>query len=75
MNDTLLLSRFYDNESEREAVKTFMIAVLGEIAVEKAFEGEDTGGIKEARECVEKSFDRLKEKYAKLEPAVISNSR
>lgn len=70
-----LLKRFYDNEGEREAVKAFQLAVLGEIAVEKAFDGKPTSGIQEARECVEKMFDRLAEQYGKIEPAVINNSR
>lgn len=74
MTDTLL-QRFYENEGERETVKAFMIAVLGEIAVEKAFEGEDTCGIKEARKCVEKMFDTLSERYAKKEKPIVSNSR
>jgi hypothetical protein len=74
MND-ILLQRFYENEGERETVKTFMVKTLGELAIEKAFDGEDTGGIKEARECVERMFDALSERYGKITPAQINNSR
>ena len=73
MNATL--KQFYDNEIEREAVREFMISVLGEMAVEKAFDGKSTSGIQEARECVEKSFDKLGELYGKMKTAVINNSR
>lgn len=70
-----ILKQFYDNESGREAVKQFMIEVLGEMAIEKAFEGIPTDGIQEARACVEKSFDKLAELYGKVKPSVIPNSR
>lgn len=70
-----VLKQFYDNENEREAVKEFMITVLGEIAIDRAFAGDPTSGIQEARECIEKSFDKLGELYAKIKPTVIPNSR
>lgn len=70
-----ILQQFYENEAQREAVKEFMITVLGEMAIERAFDGKPTSGIQEARECVEKSFDKLEEVYSTKEKAVINNSR
>ena len=69
------LKTFQDNEVQREAVREFMIAALGNIAVERAFEGKSTSGIQEARECVEKTFDKLAELYGTVKPTVITNSR
>lgn len=70
-----LLRNFYQNEKLREEVRQFMIERLGVMAIERAFAGEDTSGIKEARECVEKTFDKLEELYSKKEEPVINNSR
>ncbi len=53
------LRNFYQNENEREAVKLFFIETLGEMAKEKAFDGESVVGIKEARDMVERSFETL----------------
>lgn len=69
------LKQFYDDEGQREAVREFMIEVLGEMAIERAFDGKPTVGIQEARELVEKTFNKLAEKYGKIEKPIISNSR
>ena len=70
-----ILSLFYANESEREAVKEFLISVLGEIAIEKSFKREDVSGIADARDCIERSFDKLQELYGKKEKVVYDSSR
>lgn len=70
-----ILRGFYNNEGEREAVKGFLVEMLGEIAIERAFDGKDTKGIQEARECVERAFDRLEEKYGKIKKPIAINSR
>jgi hypothetical protein len=70
-----ILSTFYNNESQRETVRTFMIEVLKELAVEKTFDGKETKGIKDARECVEKMFDKLEELYGIIKKPLITNSR
>ncbi len=70
-----ILRNFYNNQSEREAVKAFLIEMLKEIAVERAFAGEDTLGIQEANECVIKAFDNLEVAYGKIEVALETNSR
>jgi hypothetical protein len=69
------LQVFYLNETQRDAVHNFMVEVLREITVEKAFDGEDVSGIKEARNLVEKMFEKLEEQYGIKEKPVIANSK
>lgn len=69
------LRAFYENETEREAVKMFMVETLGEIAKEKAFNGEDTSGIQEAKECIDKTFQSLEEKYGIIKPPITRDSK
>jgi hypothetical protein len=66
---------FYENVSEREAVHAYMIETLKEIAVEKAFNGESTAGIKEASTTIERLFDKLEQEYGKIQSIKESNSR
>ncbi len=73
MNPTL--KTFYENQNERETVKLFLIETLKGIAVERAFNGQDTYGIQEANEAIIKMFDKLDEIYGKIKPPVIGNSR
>lgn len=70
-----ILRTFYNNEVEREAVRGFMVETLGQIAIERAFGGEATQGIQEARECINKMFDKLEELYDIIKAPVIINSR
>lgn len=70
-----ILRQFYENTGERDAVKAFLTDVLKEIAVERTFNGEDVGGIKDAKDCVEKAFDRLEELYGIKKKATITDSR
>jgi len=70
-----VLRNFYSNEAERDAVKEFMIEVLKELAVERTFDGKPVTGIPEARELVDRLFDKLQELYGKIKEPVISNSR
>lgn len=53
----------------------FMIESLKEMTVEKAFEGESVAGIQEARALVDKMFEKLEEKYGKIEVIINANSR
>lgn len=69
-----LLAQFYEQEGIRKAVEEFMVETLKEYAVEKTFEGESVGGIKEAREVVEKMFDKLDTIYGKIK-VTETNSR
>ena len=69
------LKLFYDNVTEREAVREFLIESLREIAIEKTFDGEDVTGIKEARQTIDKMFDKLDELYGIKSAIIMSNSR
>ncbi len=69
------LLTFYRNESERNAVKAFFVDALGAMAINNAFAGESTIGIKEAKECVQNAFDKLEELYTEKQEPIISNSR
>lgn len=70
-----LLLTFYNNQAEREAVKAFMIDTLKEIAVDRAFSGQDVYGMQQAKECIDRAFDKLEETYGKIESPVITNSK
>ncbi len=69
------LQLFYNNENEREAVKAFMIKVLRELSADAALEGEDTKGFKEAKDMVDKMFDKLDELYGIIKEPANQNSR
>ncbi len=69
------LNQFYNNEGLREAVRTFMVECLADMAVEKTFDGDSVVGIKEARDLIDVMFNKLEEKYAKLEAPIIRNSK
>ena len=69
------LNLFYQNESEREAVKAFFIQTLEELAVERVFDKQSVAGIYEARKVVSKVFDKLEEKYGTPVKRQIFNSR
>ena len=69
------LLTFFNNESEREAVRSFLIKCMEEMAVERAFAGESVAGIKEANDLIGKAFDKLADAYGKVEEPITSNSR
>jgi hypothetical protein len=68
------LKAFYENEAQRESVRAFMVECLKEIAVDRAFAGEDIKGIPEAHKLIGAMFDKLDELYGKIE-VIKSNSR
>ena len=69
------LKTFYSNTGERDEVKAFMLEVLGELAVERTFNGEEVGGIKDAKECIDRMFDKLEELYGEKPEVIITNSK
>lgn len=69
------LKVFYENETEREAVREFMTETLRTLAADRAMEGKPTSGILEARECIDMAFDKMAELYGTVKPANITNSR
>lgn len=73
--NNIILKQFYDNKALREAVRWFFTENLKELAAEKTFLGESVSGIKDAKDLVDKSFDKLDEFYAKMPSSDIPNSR
>lgn len=69
------LQIFYANETEREAVKQFMIDTLGVMAIDKSFAGKPTVGIAEAKECIDKMFADLEATFGEHKKVEIANSR
>lgn len=69
------LRTFYNNETQREALKEFMVETIREIAADKAIDGQDTSGIKEGRECIEQTFDKLEKKYGIIKERIIQNPK
>lgn len=69
------LALFYRNESERDAVKAFLISCLGELAVERTFDKKDVSGIADAKDVIESAFNKLEEQFAEKKPPLASNSR
>lgn len=57
------LKDFFLNELMRNEVKEYLEGYLRLLAVERAFAKEDTLGIAEAREILEKAFDNLEATY------------
>lgn len=58
-----ILRQFYNNETQREVVKGFLIDTLKQIAIDRTFNSKDTGGISDAKECIDNAFDKLEELY------------
>lgn len=69
------LFKFHQNKAQREIVKAFLIQNLKELAVARTFNGEPVTGIKDAKEAIDKSFDKLEEIYGKIKEKKIPNSR
>lgn len=69
------LQTFYTNTPEKEAVQSFLMAQLREMAADMALDGEDVSGIKDAADLVTRTFDKLDEMYGKIETVKEQNSR
>ena len=69
------LKQFYDNETQREAFKAFMIECLNELAIERVMKRQDISGIADAKVLVDKTFIKLKEIYGEKPKPIIKSSR
>ena len=69
------IQEFYRHEVMRETVKQFFIETLQDMAVEKTFAGEETHGIKDAKDCIDKSFERLDNEFGEKVKQIINNSK
>ena len=59
-----ILNKFYLEQEMKEAVKEFIISHLKEITINKAFNGEPTNGIQEAKNALQNAFKQLDDKYS-----------
>lgn len=57
------LAKFYHDAVTRETVKEYLIEYLREQAVSKAFSGEDTSGLKEAKDAIDGAFLNLHRRF------------
>lgn len=57
------LHQFYIHEEMRNAVKDFFFNHLKEITIKKAFAGESTEGILEAKNTLSNAFKQLEDTY------------
>lgn len=69
------LVAFQQDEHIREAFKAFMVSQLEEMAIEKVFDKKSIDGIYEARELVDKTFNKLAELYEPKKKANVESSR
>ncbi len=69
----ILLAQFYQNDGMRDAVHAFLIENLKELTVDKAFSGEDTNGIMEAKLSIERAFTELTSRYGKNPKPKVDN--
>jgi len=60
-----LLHTFYNDEYLRDAVHEFLLLELDKYALEKVYDKEDTGGIADAKDAIERAFTELRERYSK----------
>lgn len=61
--DDQLLKQFYDQEHMRVEVYKFFKQTLDEIGLERMYKGEETNGMKLAKEVLIKAEDKLKNKF------------
>jgi len=57
------LHKFYIDQEMREAVKEYILNHLKDITIKKAFAGESTEGILEAKNTLQNAFKQLEDTY------------
>ena len=70
-----LLQKFYADFQTRDEVKAYLLLQLKDTAGNKALQGEDTKGFKEAKECIETCFRDMEYKYKEKEPRKPTSAR
>lgn len=69
-----LLRMFYNDKNTKEEVHAYLVDFLKEEGVRKLFDKEDTAGVAEAKEMIDKAFDNLEVLFAsKSAPKNINN--
>lgn len=69
-----ILHQFYLQQEMREAVKEFIINHLKELTINKAFAGESTDGISEAKNALQNAFKQLDDTYGVKKETKATNS-
>lgn len=70
-----ILHQFYIQEEMRNAVKEYILNHLKEITIKKAFAGESTEGICEAKNALQNAFKQLDDTYGtKVETKAINSN-
>lgn len=70
-----ILQAFYADQHTREAVKSFLLEQLDEIALDRIYKGENVSGIKDAKQTIEYAFIELGERYEPKKEKEILSSR
>ena len=69
-----ILKQFYSNVHEREEVHNYLINVLKDMTVERAFEKQDVSGIADAKEAIDTAFSKLEVEFGeKPDPRPINS--
>lgn len=58
-----LIGKFYADFQTRDEVYQYLVSQLEDQAIKKAFAGESTVGIKEAKKCIDAAFKNLDKLY------------
>jgi len=69
------LQQFYIQQEMRETVKEYLINHLKEITIKKAFNGEPTDGVCEAKNAIQNAFKQLDDTFGtKIETKAINTT-
>lgn len=68
------LHRFYTDKEMYNEVKKYLIEHLKEVAIENAFKGTDTTGIKEAKIAVDNAFNQLEKEFGEKKKVEVNSS-
>lgn len=69
------LAQFYGNETQKKAVYDFLVEQLKEQALENVFARGETQHFADAKDSIDRAFNRLQEIYGKIPIPVINSSR
>jgi len=70
-----LLNKFYADFQVKAEVKEYLMEHLRKQAVSKAFAGESTAGIKEAKQCIESAFRELDKTYEEKKARGVTSNK
>jgi len=68
------LHKFYIDKEVYNEVKKYLIEHLKEVTIERAFEGKDTTGIKEAKIAVDNAFNQLERQFGEKKTQTANSS-